>query len=223
MKIDKSNSPTWVRVTVWVTTITFIFGFAGLGLAEFFTNSNSSSSATSSSSDATSTATAGTTTLATINAQYQTQAVSTEALVKKDPKNAQTQVELGSLYSQWAQALSTSTDKAAQSAAPEKFKSSATAWAAAYELDKNNKEIGGDYATSLYYTGDTAGAVKIAKEVLAKNPKYATVWFNLGIYLSNTDKTQAVTALENAVKYDTDATTKKQAQTALDSLKKASN
>lgn len=219
MKIDKANSPTWVKVTIWVTIVTFVLGFVGLGLTEFFTNSNANSSTASSSSSATSTATAGTTTLATINAQYQTQALSTEALVKKDPKNAQTQSELGSLYAQWAQALSTSKDKAAQSAAPEKFKSSAAAWEAAYKLDTNNKEIGGDYATSLYYTGDTDGAVKIAKEVLAKNPKYATVWFNLGIYLANTDQTQAITALENAVKYDTNATTKKQAQTALDSLK----
>lgn len=40
MKIDKANSPTWVKVTIWVTIITFIFGFVGLGLTEFFTNQN---------------------------------------------------------------------------------------------------------------------------------------------------------------------------------------
>ncbi len=43
--------------------------------------------------------------------------------------------------------------------------------------------MGTDYATSLFYSGDTQGALKQVNVVLAKSPDFQTAHLNKGIYL----------------------------------------
>lgn len=223
MNINKEHSPAWVKITIWVTIFAFVFAFIAVGFFQVITslkNTNKSSSSTSTSKSTASAAQQ----ISTINGQYQATAVSTEALVKKDPKNKNQVASLAGTYSQWGTALlSIQNNTEAQTEAAKKLQLANQYWKQAYDLNPADKEVAGDYATSLYYVGDTQGAIKVAQEVVKQNPTYATVWYNLGIYQSATNKTEAIKSLENAVKYETNATQKKSAQQALDSLKKASN
>ena len=224
MNINKEHSPAWVKITIWITIFAFVFAFIAVGFLQVITSIKSNSSSSSSSTSSSSTTTSAAQQISTVNSQYQTSAVSSEALVKKEPKNKTQVASLAGLYSQWGTALlqiSNSTE--AQTQAAEKLQTANKYWKQAYDLDPNDKEVAGDYATSLYYVDNTQGAIKVAQEVVKKNPKYATVWYYLGIYQSATNKSEAIKSLENAIKYETDATQKKSAQEALASLKKSSN
>lgn len=219
MNINKEHSPLWVKVTIWVTIFAFVFAFIAVGFFQVLASMKDdakSNTANTKTADAASQ-------ISTINQQYQTQATSTEALVKKDPKNKDEVAQLASIYSQWGTALmQIQNSNDAQKAALEQLTKASQYWKQAYDLDPKDKEIAGDYATSLYYINDAEGAIKVAQQVVKENPKYATVWYNLGIYLSSSNTDEAIKALENAVKYETDATQKKAAQQALDAVKKQS-
>lgn len=220
MNINKEHSPLWVKVTIWITIFAFVFAFIAVGFFQVIASMKDSKTNTA----ATQTTDAGSQ-INQINSQFQPQATSTEALVKNDPKNKDVIAELASLYSQWGTNLVQIQDATAQEQANQKFASALSYWEQAFKLAPQDKQIAGDYATALFQTGDSEGAVKIAKQVVKENPKYATVWFNLGIYLASADATnnkdEAINAFETAIKYDTDATQKKQAQTYIDELKKA--
>lgn len=218
MSLDKSHSPMWVRVTIWITIVATVLAFAGFGIFQIISDRQQAKQ-----DKATQTKTQ-TSSTSEIDAQYQTSAKSTEALVNQDPKNADTQVELASIYMQWARALAQKTnDTKAQTAAAEKFQLARTHWQAAYDLDKTDKAVGGDLALTNYYLGDSEKAISISREVLKANPEYANVWYNLGIFLADTDKAEAKKALENAVKYaGKDADLKKSAQSLLKQLETGS-
>lgn len=219
MNINKEHSPLWVKVTIWITIFAFVFAFIAVGffqvLASMKDNNNQQTSTASTQ------ATDAGTQISTINNQFQAQATSTEALVKEDPKNKDLLAQLAGIYSQWGSSLLQIQNDTAQQQASQHLASAADYWKQAYDLSPKDKEIAGDYATSLYYVGETDEAIKVAKQVVKDNPTYATVWYNLGIYLSDTNVDEAVKALENAVKYEKDATQKKAAQSALDEVKKA--
>lgn len=220
MNINKEHAPAWVKITIWITIIAFIFAFIAVGFLQVISNLKDTNT-DSTQSSTTSTAQNNAASISSINAQYQASVASTEPIVKKEPNNQEQVASLAGLYTQWGMALmalQNNTD--AQTQGAEKLALAKQYWEQAYKLDPKNKEIAGDYATSLYYTGDTAGAVKVARQVVKDNPTYSTVWYNLGIFLSETDKTGAEEALNNAIKYEKDAIQKKAAQDALANLKK---
>ncbi len=93
--------------------------------------------------------------------------------------------------------------------------------------------MGTDYATSLYYSGDVAGAIKQVNLVLAKNPTFQNALGNKGIYLQTamqaaqqngqsakaaTLRAEAKAALQKAVQVDPASATGQQAAKSLSSL-----
>lgn len=216
MNINKEHSPLWVKVTIWITIFAFVFAFIAVGFFQVLANMKDNKQQSTTNTQQNTAAEQ----INQINSQFQAQATSTEAIVKKDPKNKVEVAQLASLYSQWGTSLMQIQDNTAQQQAATHLTDANKYWEQAYKLDPKDKEIAGDYATSLYYIGKRDEAIKVAKQVVKENPKYATVWYNLGIYLSDTDVDKAKAALENAIKYETDATQKKAAQSALDNLNK---
>lgn len=214
MAINKDHSPLWVRITIWVTIVGLIIGFVGIGLLQFIATANTPAPKT----PAAPTQPAAKT-VAEIEATYTPQIKAMEDGLAKDPTNKDQLVSLGSTYMSWGQELAQSADQNAMALATTKFASSSSAWEKAYKMDPKNKEIGGDYATALFYSGKSTEAIDLARTVLKDNPKYAIVWFNLGMYLSGTDKTGATTAFENAIKFDTTGQYKTVAQQNIDALK----
>jgi hypothetical protein len=83
------------------------------------------------------------------------------------------------LYDQGAQAQ----QKNDAAGAARYFAAAARVYAAAWKQQPGDAGMGTDYATSLYYSGDTAGALKQVNLVLAKNPTFQNALGNKGIYL----------------------------------------
>lgn len=210
MAINKENSPAWVKITVWTLVIVLVFVWMGAGIFSMFDPANR---------PATQTPTNGTQSVADINTQYQSTVTAVEAALKEKPEDVNTMVSLASTYMDWGFALMQSGDANGQTDGMAKIASSVSIWEKAYAANPTSKEIGGDYATALYYSGQTDKAVELARKVLKDNPKYATVWYNLGMYLAETDAAEAIKAFENAVKFDTDGQYKQSAQTNIDALK----
>ena len=70
-----------------------------------------------------------------------------------------------------------------QSGAARYFRAAATVYRAAWKKQPGDPSVGTDYATSLFYSGDTARALKQVDIVLAKSPDYQSAHLNKGIYL----------------------------------------
>jgi hypothetical protein len=83
------------------------------------------------------------------------------------------------LYDQGAQAF----QKKDQSTGAQYFTAAAKVYRAAWKQQATDPNVGTDYATSLFYSGDTAGALKQVNEVLAKSPDFQTAHLNKGVYL----------------------------------------
>jgi tetratricopeptide (TPR) repeat protein len=83
------------------------------------------------------------------------------------------------LYDQGAQAF----QKQDQSAGAQYFAAAAKVYRAAWKRQATDPNVGTDYATSLFYSGATDGALKQVNVVLAKSPDFQTAHLNKGIYL----------------------------------------
>jgi hypothetical protein len=89
------------------------------------------------------------------------------------------------LYDQGAQAF----QKKQQSAGVEYFAAAARVYRAAWKQQATDPNVGTDYATSLFYSGDTDAALKQVNEVLVKSPDFQTAHLNKGVYLQTASQT----------------------------------
>lgn len=65
------------------------------------------------------------------------------------------------------------------------FAEAAQLYKAAWEKQPGDPNVGTDYATALFYSGDFDGAVKQIDVVLKADPEFQTGWFNKGNYLAH--------------------------------------
>ena len=113
------------------------------------------------------------------------------------------------------------------------FKQAADDYASAWTIQSSDPSVGTDYATSLFYSGNTNGAIAQVDKVLAMSPQFQPGWFNKGNYLADQarqaqkagDKKAAAagfaaarTAYQKAVNLGADTATGKDAQQLLDRL-----
>jgi tetratricopeptide (TPR) repeat protein len=64
------------------------------------------------------------------------------------------------------------------------FAAAAKVYAAAWKKQPGDTAVGTDYATSLFYAGDTEGAIKQVNKVLAKDPTFQNALYNRGNFLA---------------------------------------
>lgn len=83
------------------------------------------------------------------------------------------------LYDKGAQALQDND----QNAGAQHFAVAAKVYGAAWKQQATDPNVGTDYATSLFYSGDTDAALKQVNDVLAKSPDFQTAHLNKGVYL----------------------------------------
>ena len=81
------------------------------------------------------------------------------------------------------------------------FAAAAKVYRAAWKQQATDPNVGTDYATSLFYSGDTDGALKQVDAVLAKSPDFQTAHLNKGVYL----ETAAQTARDGGQNAEADA------------------
>ncbi len=67
----------------------------------------------------------------------------------------------------------------------EYFAAAAQVYEAAWAKEPGDPNVGTDWATSLFYSGDFDGAVAQVEVVLEANPDFQPAWFNLGNYLQH--------------------------------------
>lgn len=67
----------------------------------------------------------------------------------------------------------------------QKFASAAQLYEQAWTMQPGDPNVGTDWATSLFYSGDIQGAIKRIELVLKDDPEFQTAWFNKGNYLTH--------------------------------------
>lgn len=67
----------------------------------------------------------------------------------------------------------------------EYFAAAAQVYEAAWAKEPGDPNVGTDWATSLFYSGDFDGAVERVMVVLKENADFQPAWFNLGNYLEH--------------------------------------
>jgi hypothetical protein len=65
------------------------------------------------------------------------------------------------------------------------FAQAAELYALAWAKQPGDPNVGTDWATALFYSGDMEGAVEKIAVVLEENPDFQTGWFNKGNYLAH--------------------------------------
>jgi hypothetical protein len=65
------------------------------------------------------------------------------------------------------------------------FAAAAKIYQAAWKKQPGDPNVGTDWATALFYSGDIEGAVKQIDVILTKDPEFQTGWFNKGNYLAH--------------------------------------
>jgi hypothetical protein len=61
----------------------------------------------------------------------------------------------------------------------------AMTYAAAWRKQSTDPNVGTDYATTLFYSGEIPAAIKQAQAVLKTNPGFQTAWYNLGNFYAH--------------------------------------
>jgi len=220
MKINKNQSPLWVRIMVWVLVIGLVAGIGILGALQIGQVwNNPAYKPQQSAADMTPEEIQQQ--IATIDEQYQARIDELTKVVEEKPDDKTALVDLAAAYTNWGSALAQLQDGNAYLAAITHIADAREFWQRAYELDKTDVDVGGEYASSLYYSGETTEAITVAREVLEVKPDFGLMWYNLGQFLSSQDPQAAIEALESAIKYDADGTYAEQAQQIIDSLKGA--
>jgi tetratricopeptide (TPR) repeat protein len=218
MAIDKGNSPVWVRITVWILIIGLVAGIGILGaiqVAAYWGQTDPLAQQPT----ATPTAEDAQKQVAQIDAQYQTETETLQKAVEAKPDDKDTLVKIATAYSNWGAALVQIQDQNAQATGMVRFGQSREFWQKAWDIDPKDKEVGGDFASALYYSGDTTTAIETARKVLDLDPKYGVVWFNLGMYLAQSQPQAAIEAFTESIKYDTDKKYTDQANQYIELLK----
>lgn len=212
MNFDKSNSPLWVKLVVWFIVFAFVAGALAIGITPLIQSWQSEKAIKD--------VREGRATEAAIEKIHLPGITVVEkSLEETSSASADVLTDLAIKYTRFAGDMgSIANDEKSIARFDELNLKAHEYWLAAYEKSPT-KEIKGDLATSFYYIGDVDSAIKTAREIVAEYPDYATVWFNLGYYLSASDPEAAIEAFENAVKNDKDGTYTKDAQAQIDLLK----
>ncbi len=161
MAINKSNSPVWVKVTLIVLIVAFVLSFITIVANPFAPSQPQTQPGT-----ATNGAAQG------VDAQYQPQVDSLTTQLQADPKNYAALVSLGNAYFDWAIAkeqASQGTTTSAAALAP-LWLAAKDAYSRALEVKGDESPVRTDYAITVFYSGDTVAAIKIAEDVTKADP-----------------------------------------------------
>jgi len=189
--INKSNSPMWVKVTLIVLIVAFMASLVTI-VANPFQSSSTPPGATP-------------TGASTADSQYQPQVAGLTAQLQSDPASYTVLVSLGNTYFDWAMAKqkesSTSTSSAGADAPL--WISAKDAYARALAVNAKESSVRVDHSITVFYTGDTATAIKLAEDVTKDDPTFGPAYFNLGIFYQNTnDKAKALAAYNKYLELD---------------------
>jgi tetratricopeptide (TPR) repeat protein len=196
MAIDKSRTPTWMRVVLILLAIAFVFGVASSSMLALV--GGGSGSGTSGSQAA-----SGTLDAAARN--WAGGVPANEDALSKDPNNYDLLVAQANLYHDWAGEVlqASQNDQTLIASAIPIWMAAIRYYERALEVKPGDPSVTTDMSVSRFYSGDASGAVKTALAVTKTNPKFAPAYFNLGVFYENTGrKSESIGAFKAYLKIE---------------------
>jgi len=138
-----------------------------------------------------------------------------EASITADPKNYNLLTAQAQSYFSWANEVQQTTPSASTTSNP-LWASAATYYKRAIEIQATEAPVIGDYAITLFYSGDTTGAIAAGEQAKKLDPSVVQNLFNLGNYYATAGDNAK--AIENYQAYLTAAPSGELAQAAKDNI-----
>jgi tetratricopeptide (TPR) repeat protein len=214
MAIDKSRTSPLMKTGIILLSAVFVLGIGFAGLSGLQSCTPSAPLLPGGSSASTESTTTETT--QTLAAKYTPQVQALEASLTVDPKSYDLLVQQADTYFSWAYDLQKTMSSQSTTANP--------VWATARDyyqravaVKATDASTLGDYAITLFYTGDTAAAISMGEKARALDPALAQNLFNLGNYYATAG--QNVKAIDAFKAYLSKESTGQQAQEAQQNIK----
>lgn len=191
MAINKANSPVWVKVTLIVLIIAFALSFVIVAANPF--------------SAPTTDQTAATTTTSESDTQFQGTVAALTSQLQSEPESYTVLVSLGNAYFDWAaqKQQESQTSTSAVGADLPLWSAAKDAYSRAAAINDTEPAVMTDFAITLFYTGDTTNAIKVAEAVLKIDPNFSPAHFNLAIFYQATgENDKAIASFEEYLKLD---------------------
>lgn len=184
MAIDKRHTSPGVKILIWVLIVAFVLSGIGLGATSLVSLFQDSGSAGGTTGDP----------ITQVKQSYDPGVNALKAVVASDPESYTPLVNLGNLYMDYASQLSQAAGSQPATSVLQQqadlYTSAKDVYAKALEIKSDNPNVAGDYSIALFNTGETAKALEVAGQTVAKFPDAAVVWlkvgdFNLILYQQN--------------------------------------
>lgn len=137
-------------------------------------NGDSNSNSDSSNSDTSSS-------VAKIDANYNTTISALEAKLAKDPNNIATLLNLGNDYMNWGYQVGSASTADADKAHAKDILTKAMGYYDQYLAKNDSDAVRVNRALCQLYSEDTAGAIAALEQLTQKSPNYGPAWANLGL------------------------------------------
>jgi tetratricopeptide (TPR) repeat protein len=192
MAIDKSRTSPLMKTMIISLAAVFVLGIGFAGVASI----GSCSPAPLLPGGATDTSTASTESTQTIALKYTPSINAREASLTVEPKNYDLLVAQAETYFGWAYDTQQVTPSEPTTANP-LWASASTYFKRALDIKATDATIIGDYAITLFYSGDVGGAITQGEKAKALDPKVVQNLYNLGNYYATAgDNAKAIASYQ---------------------------
>jgi tetratricopeptide (TPR) repeat protein len=191
MAIDKSRTSPMMKLGISVLIVAVALGVIGIPMVSALSEC---SSQTPNNQQASQTASV---TVEAIAAQHTPVVQATEASLTVQPKDYTLLVQQGNNYFEWASAVMQALSGKGTSEALPIWIAASSYYDRALKVKAGDANVMTDYSVTLYHSNQLAAAIKLGEQVVAKDPKFAPVRFNLGLYYESAqDKVKAKAAFQ---------------------------
>lgn len=192
MAFDKSRTSPLMKTGIVLLAATFVLGIGFAGLSGI----SSCNVAAPLLPQSTTTAPVALETTQTIALKWTPQINALEASLTATPKDYNLLVQQADSYFGWAFEVQGTMPSASPTSNP-LWASSRTYFERAIAIKATDAAVLGDYAVTLFYTGDTAAAIVAGEKARALDPKVAQNLFNLGnFYATAGENAKAIEAYQ---------------------------
>jgi tetratricopeptide (TPR) repeat protein len=193
MAFDKSRTSPFMRFTIGAMAVIFALGIVGVPLIQYF-ESIGSGQGTPGNANATQTTTE---TVNAIGAQAAPTIKALEASLTAQPTNYSLLVNQADAYFEWALAVRKALAGTTRTDDQSIWKASSGYFERALKVKPGDPNVMTDYSVTLYYSNQVLQAIVTAEQIVDKNPKFAPIRYNMGLYYRTLgDKANAKKAFE---------------------------
>lgn len=126
-----------------------------------------------------------------------------EASLTVEPKNYDLLVQQANSYFEWALAVRQAIAGTTRTDDQPIWKMASSYYERALKVKPGDPNVMTDYSVTIYYSNQPLQAVVLGEQIAAKNPKFAPIQFNLGLYYETLgDKANAKKALQKYLELD---------------------